>query len=87
MKLDFVRLGQKHKVHEEIRPFVVEEATRHITTVDKLDQFYQRMVMIWYLVSIGALHAGDFIGFFVLFCQPNSPTYFEPASSIINFSV
>ena len=44
MKLDFVRLGQRHKVNEEIRPFIIENATRHIKTVEQLDDFYNRMV-------------------------------------------
>jgi len=42
MKLDFVRLGQHHKVREEIKPFVVENATCHIKTVKELEQFYER---------------------------------------------
>lgn len=46
MKLDFVRLGQQHKMHDDIKPFGVDNATRSIATVDELDRFYTKKVKV-----------------------------------------
>ena len=44
MNLDFVRLGQKSKIHAEIQPYIVENLTNGMTTVHELERFYSTKV-------------------------------------------
>ena len=46
MNLDFVRLGQKSKVHAEIQPYIVENLTNDVKTVHEVERFYSTKVSV-----------------------------------------
>ena len=48
MEVDFMRLGQARKVHSEIVPYTVQEASRKIKTVAELEKLYDSKVCIEY---------------------------------------
>ena len=45
MNLDFIRLGNKRSVHEEIRPFLADEAAKNIKSIEGLHHFYNQKVL------------------------------------------
>ncbi|XP_065062529.1 DNA replication ATP-dependent helicase/nuclease DNA2-like isoform X2 [Rhopilema esculentum] len=42
MNLDFIRLGNKRSIHEEIRPFLADEAAKNIKSIEGLHHFYNQ---------------------------------------------